>query len=338
MTTQIITIIVAIALIFGIFKAFGGNSTPQPNPPQPPTIPIPNSLSDNSKIPLAELVNICSNEITNKKAFAEKYQFKDNGNMPTPMGEMYTYRINSTTLYFTKYVVIYTPNHYSGNATTGSEYIKQAVSIGFSKILDRHIPDGHIVTYKKGDIHVDFKNPNSTLSIAVYKTTMDYKGDLNGMDYSNFNSSISRKATSKEQSVQEVNYDISKIKRTINESIQYVNSYTKNTEDLADKSRNQKGLDNIQLLQSKKQIPDITSIDSAIKILTIYNQNNINLYEYLNPVVLDEFLDVVTEDLYLNKNKGKSELVQLFTGIGMPTDEISMNAMACIMKFLAKKR
>lgn len=204
--------------------------------------------------------------------------------------------------------------------------------------MDKQEPDGRIITYKKGEIQIDFKEPNSATSLAVYRTKTDYKGNLNGMDYNNFTPSTRIQSEQQVNSNQksELQFDISKIKNSIESSIKYVNNYTQNTEDLNDKLRNQKGLQNIKLLESKNQVPKITNLDSAVKVLTIYNQNKVNLYEYLDPYAVDAFLDAVTEDLYINKNGGKPELTKLYTEIGMPADEIPLTAMGCIMKFLQK--
>ena len=329
--TQIIASLVVIGLVFWVFRSMGQNTQSQ----QIPKTQTNNQTSfDDSKISILGLVQVCTKSIQEKEAFAKKYSFTKFMTSPTEgMGEMHIYKNSTATLYFSKYTMIYSSNYSKNN-----EYIQQAKNNGFTLALDKQEPDGHIITYKKGDIQIDFKEPNSTASLAVYRTKTDYKGNLNGMDYNNFTPSTTNQPEQQANSNQksELQFDISKIKNSIESTIKYVNNYTQNTEDLNDKLRNQKGLQNIKLLESKNQVPKITNIDSAVKVLTIYNQNKVNLYEYLDPYALDAFLDAVTEDLYINKNGGKPELTKLYTEIGMPTDEIPLTAMGCIMKFLQK--
>ncbi len=94
-------------------------------------------------------------------------------------------------------------------------------------------------------------------------------------------------------------------------------------------------IETIHELDAKNLIPPTNNLENTTKFLQIYNENKLNIYEYLDPYVASDFLDLITENLYMNGG-GKVELEALFKSIGVPENEINMAAAASLGKWLLR--
>jgi hypothetical protein len=130
---------------------------------------------------LEELIEILDKPLEKREIFIKRYSFTKLTTTPTPaMNNMSLFTGIDSRIYTSNDVLIY-----QTEMRNAEDFINQAIKSNFRLISDKNEIDGNIITYKKAERHLDFLNPKSQLKIAIYKTKLGYRGNLNGLDFNN---------------------------------------------------------------------------------------------------------------------------------------------------------
>jgi cbb3-type cytochrome oxidase subunit 3 len=144
-------------------------------------LPKEDSNYDMNKLSIKRLTELLKSHKTTRDGFVENLGFsKLDSTRTDALGPMDIFhKNNKATFYLSRFAISHTDS-----TTSSDELLKETNELGFEQILNRNEKDGKIITYKKKEFQVDFKNPHDYLSLTVYITKPDdFDSNFNDMVY-----------------------------------------------------------------------------------------------------------------------------------------------------------